>query len=100
MDLYSEIQSVSGGKKRHCLIKPSSIAVMKAIPAEDSAEERGSEINSQDAPRSKNDMEGETGAEGKGIEEEEQEFEDEPFEPDSDDAAMDEREAYKKKLID
>ena len=43
LDLFSEVQSVGNfGKRRHNLIKPSTM-MMKAIPAEDSADERGSE---------------------------------------------------------
>lgn len=60
--------------------------MLKVIEAEDSAEERGSDTKSH--------------GEGIAKEEDELEVEEEVFEQDTDDRALDERETFRKRLVD
>ena len=95
MDIYSEIESVkspaSPGRRRGTHLQAQKTLLMKAIPAEDSAEERGSDSGAgSDEDGSQKDGEGE----GRESEQEE-----ESHDVASGGDQMDERENFKREIM-
>lgn len=92
LDIYSDIESVKSPhspRRRHSIIRAHTLA-MRAIPAEESAEERGSD----DGRSEENDYEEENSAEDDADGQDDDDYMHE------EEGMMDEREAFKKKLVD